>query len=115
MENEPVNASRYILRVRVQEFSIPPVRDGLILGKHSPIGCVAIRKAIELLGGSPFAHFEVEDEVISDIVVRKAILRRVPKEALIAFVLERIKPLMGPEEILHLELEVEVLLEEESR
>ena len=34
---------------------------------------------------------------------------------LIAFVLDRVKPLVGPEEILHLELEVEVLLEEEIR
>ncbi|MBI3989574.1 MAG: hypothetical protein HY347_08150 [candidate division NC10 bacterium] len=113
MENQPVSSPKHILKARVREFVIPPIRDGLILGKHSPIGCVAIRKALELLGSSPFVRFELEDEVISDIVVRQAILRRIPKESLIAFVLNRIKPLIGPEEILHLELEVEVLLEEE--
>jgi hypothetical protein len=47
-------------------------------------------------------------------VVRRAILRRIPKETLIAFVLNRIKPLMGTEEILQLDIEAEVLLEEES-
>lgn len=114
MEKQSVHTPKHILRVRVQEFGIPPIHDGLVLGKDSPIGCVAIRKAIELLGNTNFAHIEVEDEVISDIVVRRTILRRIPKETLIAFVLDRIKPLMGPEEILHLDLDVELLLEEES-
>lgn len=93
MANQPVQSPKHILKARVREFVIPPIR----------------------VGSSPFVHFELQDEVISDIVVRQAILRRIPKERLIAFVLERIKPLMGPEEILHLDLEAEVLLEEESQ
>ena len=115
MESEPVASFKYILKVRAEEFKIPPIHDGLVLGKDSPIGCTAIRKALELLGDARFTHIEVEDDVISDIIVRQGILRRVPNELLIAFVLRRIKPLMGPEEILHLDLEVEVLLEEQSQ
>jgi len=114
MENRPVSSSKHVLRARVQEFNIPPIRDALVLGRDSPIGCVAIRKALNLLGASPFEHLEVQDEIISDIVVRRAILRRIPKETLIAFVLNRVKPLMGTEEILQLDIEAEVLLEEES-
>ena len=115
MENQSVSSSKHVLRARVQEFNIPPIRDALVLGRDSPIGCAAVRKALELLGDARFTHIEIEDEVISDIVVRQGILRRVPNELLIAFVLRRIKPLMGPEEILHLDLEVEVLLEEQSQ
>ena len=114
MENHPRSNSRHVLRARVREFGIPSVRDGIVLGRQSPVGCVAIRNAVGLLGGAPFAHIELEDEVISDVIVRQAILRRIPKEKLIAFVLDRIKPLMGAEEILHLDLEVEVMLEEDS-
>ena len=114
MEGQPVVRSKHILKARVQEFNIPPIRDGLVLGRDSPIGCAAIRKALSLFGGPPFEHIEVQDEIISDIVVRHAILRRIPKETLIAFVLNRVKPLMGIEEILQLDLEAEVLLEEES-
>lgn len=115
MEKQPPPDVRHVLRARVREFGIPPIRDGIVLGKQSPVGCVALRNVLGLLGGSPFAHMELADEVISDVIVRQAILRRIPKEKLIAFVLDRIKPLMGPEEILHLDLEVEILLEEESR
>lgn len=113
MKQQPVVGTKHILRARVHEFGIPPIRDGLVLGKASPIGCVAIRKALELLGDSRFVHIEPQDEVVSDVIVRSTILQLVPKEVLIDFVLRRIKPLMGPEDILHLHLDAEVLLEEE--
>jgi len=47
-----------------------------------------------------------------DVLIRSGIVRRVPKEALLDFVLRRIKPLMGADEILHLDLEAEVTLED---
>jgi len=56
------------------------------------------------LGSTNFAHIEIEDEVISNIIVRGTILRRISQESLISFVLERMKPIMGPDEILHLDL-----------
>lgn len=98
----------------MKEFAIPVINDGLVLGRAAPIGCVAFRKALELLVTTPFEHIEMDDEVIGDILVRRAILRRLPREQLVAFVLQRLKPLMGPEEILHLDLTAEILIEEES-
>ena len=105
---------KHSVKARVREFGVPPIHDALVIGKQSHIGCVAIRKAIELLVASPFEHIEFEDDVISDIIVRSAILRRIPKDKLIAFVLSQIKPLMTENEILHLDLDVEVGIEGEN-
>jgi len=102
---------KYTLKARVREFGVPPIHDVLVLGKQSPIGCAAIRKAIEFLVASPFDHLEFQDDVISDIIVRRAIMRRIPEDKLIAFVLSQIKPLMTADEILHIDLEVEVAIE----
>jgi len=102
---------KYTIKVRVREFGVPPIHDALVIGKQAAIGCAAIRKAIELLVASPFEHLEFKDDVISDIIVRSAILRRMPKEKLIAFVVAQVKPLMAADEILHLDLEVEVAME----
>ncbi len=110
---QPAARQQHFLRARIKEFGIPPIHDGLILGKSSPIGCAAIRKAIDLLSTSPFEHIELKDDTVSDILVRASILRRVPKNTLIAFVLERIKPLMGPDDILHMDLDAEITLEDE--
>lgn len=99
------------VHIKVREFQIPPVRHGLVLGRNAAIGCYAIRKALHLLMATHFAHIELEDEVISDIIVREAVLRRFPRDQLIAFVLERVKPLMGEEEILDLEIDTEVFLD----
>lgn len=98
------------IAAQVSEYAIPPLKDMLILGKQSPIGCIAMRRAIELLVKAPFEHIELSDEVISDILVRQPLLRRVSKDELIDFVMTHVKPLMGPEEVLHVELEVNVAL-----
>lgn len=105
---------KYSIKARVREFGVPPIHDALVLGKNSHIGCAAIRKAIEFLVASPFDHIEFEDDVVSDIIVRRSILRRMPEDKLIAFVQSQIKPLMAADEILHLDLEVEIAIEKED-
>ncbi|XSG85879.1 MAG: hypothetical protein ACPW60_03960 [Methylohalobius sp. ZOD2] len=99
------------VHIKVREFQIPPVRHGVVLGRKASIGCYAIRKALHLLMATPFVHIELDDEVISDIIVRQAVLRRFPRQELIVFVLEQVKPIMGEEEILHLEIDTEVLFD----
>jgi hypothetical protein len=100
-----------IIRAQLTEFSLPPITDGLVLGRLSPIGHVAVGKALSLLTTTSFEHLDVEDDVISDVLIRTAILRKASREQLINFVLQEIKPLMGAEEIIHLDLQIEVMLE----
>ena len=109
---EPKTSIRHSLSARVSEFDIPPVTDGLLIGKNSPIGFSAINKALNLLVAENFVTVEVEDDTISHCVVRRAIIRRIPQDKLVAFLLERIKPLMCAQEILNLELKADVMIEE---
>ncbi len=96
------------VHVRVREFKTPPVNDGLILGRDAAVGCMAIRKTLELLSTCQFAHIEPDDEVVGDIIVREAILKRVPRDQLIRFILESVKPIMSSDEILEVDLDVMV-------
>ena len=98
------------ITARVGEYAIPPLKDMLVLGKQSPIGCIAMRRAIELLVKAPFEHIELEDDVISDILVRQHLLRRISRDGLIDFVIAHIKPLMGSDEVMHAEIDVNVFL-----
>lgn len=98
------------ISANIGEYAIPPLKDMLILGKDAPIGCIAMRRAIELLIKAPFEHIEIADEVISDILVRQRLLKRVSREALVNFVLNQIKPLMSSDEVLHAEIDIKVFL-----
>ncbi len=106
------NGTNIILSVRVTEFEIPPVADGLVLGKDAPIGYAAMSKALNLLIADHMQTLEVNDDVVSHIIIRRAILRRIPQDRLVAFVLQRVKPLMCAQEILHLHIKAEVVIEE---
>lgn len=103
--------NKHHLSARITEYKMPPIKDALVLGRDTPIGCHAMRRALSLLIKSPYEHIELEDEVISDILVRQSLLRRLSREQLIQFVLRNIKPLMAEDEVLHLDIEVEVVVE----
>jgi hypothetical protein len=100
---------------RVTEFGYPPVHDALVLGVHAPLGTEAFKGALGLLVSVPFEHVTVEDDVIGSLLVRTSVLRRVSREKFLDFVLRRVKPLMGAEEILHLDVTVEVELDDDAR
>ncbi|MCQ8103187.1 hypothetical protein NP590_03620 [Methylomonas sp. SURF-2] len=98
------------ISAQVGEYAIPPLKDMLVLGLQAPIGCIAMRRAIELLVKAPYEHIEIEDDIISDILVRQHLLRRVSRDNLIDFVLSHVKPLMGPDEVMHAEIDIKVFL-----
>lgn len=100
------------ISAQVGEYAIPPLKDMLVLGKHAPIGCIAMRRAIELLVTATYEHLEIEDDVISDILVRQHLLKRVSKAGLINFVLTHVKPLMSVDEVMHASVDVKVFLSE---
>jgi hypothetical protein len=113
MTDEPAHKPAVTVRIRLTEFNIPPISDVLVLGKRAPIGSEAMRRALRLLHVAPFEHFEVDDDVVEDIIVRTGLLSKLAKEHVIDLIMRRVKPFMTPEEVIHLDLTVEVVLEEQ--
>jgi hypothetical protein len=74
--------------VRFSEFEFPPMQDALLVGKRAPIGPHAARRMIDVLSPDQYEVFPVEHEVIEAAVVRKNLLRMVPAEKLLPFLLE---------------------------
>lgn len=88
----------------------------LVLGVDSPIGCIAARQPLKLLVRMPFQHIEIrDDDVISDILVRETLLRRVKEQSLIDFVLTKVKPLMNADEIMQINMNIRILLSSSVR
>jgi hypothetical protein len=110
-----LGASKSRVRARVTEFGYPPVHDALVLGSGAPLGAEAFRKAVDLLVNSPFEDIPLQDDIIGSVLVRTSVLRRISKETFVDFVMRRIKPLMSAEEILHLDMQIEVELDDEER
>lgn len=111
----PANGVSVNVRLQFQEFKIPPVRDALVMGQKSPIGNEAVRRSLTLLHVAPFELIELngenEDDIVGAILVRNSVLNKIPRDKLVRLVVERVKPFMTAEEILHLHLEAEVSLE----
>ena len=103
------------VRARVTEFGYPPVHDALILGVNAPQGTEAFKKGLGLLVSTPFEHISVKDDTIGSVLVRSSVLRRISSEKFVDFVMRRVKPLMSSDEILHLDLNIEVDVDDDPR
>ncbi len=104
-----VDDSEIRVRLRAREFLIPPVRDALIIGRRSPVGQVAMQRSLALLSPDTFEPIRIADHpTVSDVLVRRAILLKVPRERLVPFLLDRLGPLMSDGEILQVDIEAQI-------
>lgn len=101
---------KFLLHARIKEFTIPPITDGMVIGKEAAIGAAALRKALNLLIPDHFEHIQIADEIISDVLVKSAIIRRLTQARLQRFIVEQVKPFMTDRDILHIELQAEISL-----
>lgn len=70
------------------EFEFPPMQDALLVAKRSPIGPEAARRMVDILSPEQYEIIQVKHNIIEAVVVRKSLLKMLPKEKLIAFLLE---------------------------
>ncbi len=108
-----LNEPKFLVTARLKEFSIPPITDGVVIGKDSPIGVSALQKALRLLIPEDFDLIEVPDEVVGSILLRRSISRRLTQKRIVPFLLKQVKPLMLEDDILHVQLETEFIISQE--
>ena len=101
---------KFVLQARIKEFSIPPITDGLVIGKEASIGTVALQKALNLLIPDHFEHLIIDDDIIADVLIKSILLRRLTKDRLVKFIMGQVKPFMSAQDILQVQLDLEILL-----
>lgn len=104
------NSSRRLhIEVRIARFALPPVESALVVGRAAPIGSVAMAKALEEMLPGAFERIEISgDDSVEAIIVRRAHLKRIPEERLVSFLLDNVRGLIDPAEMLRVTLDVEV-------
>ena len=106
------DANEKLIRVRVRSLEIPPIKDGLVIGQDAAIGGEAMSRTLRLMTNEKFDRILLKDDVIQEIVVRSAVLKKVGRERLLAFVMKHIKPVMVETELLMLDIEIELVIED---
>lgn len=114
MERLETNQSDLRVQLRVSHFGIPPVRNCRVVGRKSPVGCVALLQPLAQLHGEPFHDFQPDDALIPKTLLRRSAFKKVSADRLIGLVLKKVKPLMGEEEVIQLKVEPQSSLEDRA-
>jgi hypothetical protein len=108
-----VSHSEQLIRVRVKALEIPPIKDGIVIGRDAAIGGEAMVRTLRLMTNEKFERFIIpKDEIVQDVILRSAVVRKLGKERILKFVMERIKPVMTETELLMLDIDVELVIED---
>lgn len=101
-----------LIRVRLRALEIPPIKDGLVIGREAAIGGEAMSRTLRLMTTEKFHRIPVKDDLIEDVIIRESIMKKLGQEQLLRFVLERVKPLMTATELLMLDIGIELVIED---
>ncbi|MEO7598194.1 MAG: hypothetical protein ABIV50_04640 [Opitutus sp.] len=112
LRSPPVLSSEKLIRVRVRALEIPPIKDALVIGRDAAIGGEAMSRTLRLMTNEKFERLVLKDNIVQEVIVRSAVMRKVGEERLITFVLNRVKPIMAESELLLLDIEVELVIED---
>lgn len=101
------------VRVRLKALEIPPIKDGIVIGKSAPMGVEAMMRTLKLMSNERFVHVQVKDgSVQCDAIVRESVVKKLKEEKLSQFIRSRICPFMADNELLMLDMEIEVVVED---
>lgn len=101
-----------LIRVRLRSLEMPPIKDGLVIGADSAIGGEAMARTLRLVSNEKFDRIVLKDNVVQELIVRQAVLRKIGQERLVAFIMKRVKPVMAETEMLLLDIDVELVIED---
>lgn len=74
--------------IKISEFEIPPVQDVLLVGKKAPVGPEAVRRMVDAVSPEQYEVVEVDHDIFEAIVIKKSLLKLIPKEKLLPLIME---------------------------
>jgi len=77
------------IAIKLSEFEIPPMQDVMLVGKRAPIGPEAVRHMVDAVSPEQYEIIRLDNHKIFEaVVVRKTLLKILPKETLISIIIE---------------------------
>ena len=81
-------SKRAEVNMRFSDFEMPPMQDVLIVGKKAPIGSEAARRMADILSPEQYIVEKIDHPIIEALVIKRSLLKLLPKEKLISVVME---------------------------
>jgi hypothetical protein len=106
------SSSRHVrLSLTLREFALPPVRDGVVIGKRAAIGPRGLFEALDRMLPGIYELVSVTGhEVVEAVIVRKSRFRLVERERLVRLCLRHAEPLMDDSTVMEVVVEGEILI-----
>lgn len=108
LSDKPLYERAAEIKFRFSEFEIPPMQDALLIGRKAPIGPEAVRRMVNAIAPDTYEVVKVEHSVFEAVVIRKNLLRFLPREKVVAIILEEGEKFAGEHMVIRAQVDVTV-------
>jgi len=101
----------YSIDLNFEVIKLPPVSDILVLGKKVPQGKFGVLHSFELISPDMFELLEIDPEIIDNvdaIIINKNILKKIPKDKVLAILSEYVFPYASKGETLKVDFDLKI-------
>ncbi len=103
------SSALYSINLSFEEIKLPPFQEILVIGKNSPQGKIGISKSFELLIPNGFEIFDdIDCDKIEAVFVNKRILKKMPKEKMLAILEEKVFPFISEGELIRVDFKIKI-------
>jgi hypothetical protein len=96
------------LTLTIREFDLPPIGDGVLIGRRAAIGPRGLFEAIDRMLPGLYELVFVEHPIVEAVIVSLRKTRVVPRDRLIALLLRQGEHLVSESTILRIDVDFEV-------
>jgi hypothetical protein len=107
---KPGQERKIELRLRLSEFKGGPVRKTLVVGRKAPITLKDAKKMADSISPDHYQVIPIKDDVIAGLIMRTTALKMISKKALLPILIEEVKKIMVPENIIEIDLDVSLAI-----
>lgn len=105
----PVDTERKAeVAIKLSEFEIPPMQDVLLVGKGAPVAPEAIRRMVDAVSPEQYEVVQVDHEIFEAVVVKKSLLKLLPKEKLLPIIIEEGKRIADDRMVIKAQVKVSI-------
>ena len=93
---------------KLSSFEIPPMHDGLVIGKKASVGMEAAKRMADAVSPEQLEIIPVKDKIVEAILLKKSLLQLIPQKQLVSLILEESKRLMTEEGIIKIDIDISI-------
>ncbi|RFM28801.1 hypothetical protein [Deminuibacter soli] len=102
------SAIRYTIKMNLEEITLPPFEDILILGRNGTQGKTGLFQSLQMLYPGAYEMVDIQEQQVEAIYISRKIIRKISVEKVVAILRKKVFGLISEGELAKLDFKISI-------